>query len=177
MEQELFPWFFLEYHGSKIKTEIFNKWINLLNDRSQPEEVYHRFISDLPRFFFNHEFESEYAIISKLRLGADLTTDLVFGLDCRSLGFQYKLIELESPHDKAYTNDGRPSAKLNTAVQQILDWKSWIGENMDTVRRIFPKNYLISSNNPPSFQYQIIIGRRDQNDKYEKMHNSGQSEQ
>lgn len=67
------------------------------------------------------------------RLGAELIPDFLL---CRrdSTGFRWTMVELESPAKPALNQSGRPSAKLNEAIGQIRDWRSWLRDNIAYAR-------------------------------------------
>jgi hypothetical protein len=47
-----------------------------------------------------------------------------------STGFNWTLVELESPTSRPLTRAGTMSAKLNRAQTQIRDWRSWLRQNI-----------------------------------------------
>jgi hypothetical protein len=47
-----------------------------------------------------------------------------------SKGFNWTLIELESPTEPPLTKSGIPASKLNTAMTQVRDWRSWLRQNV-----------------------------------------------
>jgi hypothetical protein len=51
-----------------------------------------------------------------------------------SLGYNWTLVELESPQMPALIKTGRPSAKLTEALAQIRDWRRWLRENIAYAR-------------------------------------------
>lgn len=78
-----------------------------------------------------------------------------------SYGFQYELIELESPNDKAFTSKGTQTSALTEALQQIEDWKRWISNNLQKSKELFPsKSFHLT--NKPQIRYTLIIGRREE---------------
>jgi hypothetical protein len=42
----------LEVHRSPILSEIHDEWESLLDDQSNPEEIYHQYLIDFSGFFF-----------------------------------------------------------------------------------------------------------------------------
>ncbi|HEX8452276.1 MAG TPA: Shedu anti-phage system protein SduA domain-containing protein [Longimicrobium sp.] len=139
---------------------IRERWIAMLADETLKEEAYQKFLSQHAGFFFSHALAGTDQLVSaKVRLGSDFTTDFVVAKSERSLGVNYTLIEIESPHTSPYTAAGAPSARLNTAVQQILNWKRWMERNREEAKRLFPSKQFIRHDDP-NFSYMIVIGRR-----------------
>jgi hypothetical protein len=137
----------------------------MLEDENLREEAYQRFLTEHAGLFFSHPSAGDDQLISaKVRLGSDFTTDFVVAASVRSLGINYMLIEIESPHSSPYTAAGAPSARLNTAVQQILDWRRWIERNREEAKRLFPSKQFIRHDDP-NFSYMIVIGRRESGDE------------
>jgi hypothetical protein len=132
----------------------------MLNDETLAEEAYHRFMSENAGFFFSLPFAGEDQLVSsKIRLGSDYAVDFVIARSVRSYGVNYTLMEIESPHSPAYTAAGAPSARLNTAVQQVQNWQRWIERNREEAKRLFPSKQFIRLDDP-NFSYSIVIGRR-----------------
>lgn len=98
-------------------------------------------------------------VLSGLCLGSDHEVDFVMAHSERSMGFIYTLVEIETPHESAYTNSGDPRSRLIHAIQQTTDWKSWIQENPDQVRKLFPSKRL-SVTGLSHFRYMVVMGRR-----------------
>ncbi len=73
-------------------------------------------------------------VIPQKRLGSEFVPDFLIG-DRSSIGFQWHLVELESPRARMFTRDGVESAQLKKAQAQISDWRTWIADNLDYSRR------------------------------------------
>lgn len=153
------PWF--KVNESEIKEDIIESWEILLNDTTQKEESYQNYLSKHCGFFFpkNNDLR-EQVIVEKLKFGADYISDFVVCENQRSYGFQYTLIEIESPHTPPFTKDGKQSARLRDAIQQIHDWQHWIEGNIEEAKRIFPSKEFIVGN-ISNFKYIIVIGRKE----------------
>ncbi|WP_428239510.1 Shedu anti-phage system protein SduA domain-containing protein [Gynuella sp.] len=141
-----------------VLNQIIFKWENLINDTKSTEHDVHQFISDHASLFFDNP---DAPVVSRLKLGDDYITDLVVMRDNESYGFLYELIELESPNDKMFTSKGIQTSALTEALQQIEDWKRWIGDNLSKAKEIFPSK-AFHSTHKPQLKYTIIIGRRDE---------------
>jgi hypothetical protein len=71
------------------------------------------------------------------------------------------LVEIEAPSKPWQTKDGRPSAKLTQAIDQLHDWKSWFSDERNVLR--FKADYRIEEHTlytrAFSQQYTLIYGR------------------
>ncbi len=103
-------------------------------------------------------------VISSPRFGAEYVPDFVVG-EYSSLGMNWTLVELESPHRPLFTKRGDPAEYLNHAIRQVTDWRDWLITNRD---------YAIRSRNDQGLglvdidgraSAWIIIGRRDDEDE------------
>lgn len=75
------------------------------------------------------------------RLGGEYVPDFaVAHID--SIGIHWTLVELESPAARLATSSGEPAAKLRTAVQQVNDWRDWLGDNLGYARNRLSENGL-----------------------------------
>lgn len=98
---------------------------------SEPaEEECQRFLRDNPVLLS----PIAHAVIPKVRLGSDFTTDFVIQLDKRS----YILVELERPSHRLFTRDGNPTSELTHAQRQVEDWRQWVAENLHYARHSMP---------------------------------------
>lgn len=141
---------------SDLFKEIVADWEKLLQDKSKLEKDYHKFINDNPYFFFSGPQSGGYLVISKLKLG-DYETDFVVVKEGYSDGTVYELIEIQSPHTKLFNKNGVPSEQLNSALQQIRDWKRFLIDNKSVFRKNFPttSTRVISESR---LKFSIIIG-------------------
>lgn len=137
---------------------IVSSWNALLRKEKLHERYYHDFLARHAHIFFPMFLQS-LQVISKIRLGADLVTDLVLVRDEASLGLSYVLIEIEPPSATPFTKEGVASARLTRAIHQILDWKRWIEEHRSEARKIFP-SFLHYVNAKTLFHFCIVIGTR-----------------
>ncbi len=63
------------------------------------------------------------------RFGAELIPDLLL-CTRNSTGFQWVMVELESPTVRPMTQGGLPASKLNQALGQVRDWRAWLRGNI-----------------------------------------------
>ncbi|WP_194585814.1 Shedu anti-phage system protein SduA domain-containing protein [Vibrio anguillarum] len=137
---------------SSLREDVLKEWVALLDDKNCTEQSYLSFLRDHAGLFSRNMHLTQSVLISELELGSDYRTDFVLVGDERSCGCKYLLIEFESPHTPAYNKNGKPSARLTGALQQIRDWKKWMSDNQQECDRIFPSWDRF-------FEYMIIIGR------------------
>ena len=138
---------------------ILSKWKALLRKHKLHERYYHDFVARHAHVFFPMLWKS-LQVISKVRLGAELVTDLVQVRDEASLGLSYPLIEIEPPWAAPFTKEGVASARLTRTIHQILDWRRWLEEHKSEARRLFP-SLLHFADVRPLFLYCIVIGTRE----------------
>jgi hypothetical protein len=63
------------------------------------------------------------------RLGSEHIPDFLL-CTRNSLGFQWVMVEIESPTKHPLNGSGLPSLKLNEALGQVRDWRSWLRQNI-----------------------------------------------
>jgi hypothetical protein len=86
-------------------------------------------------------FGSQWAVnecIPKFQLGTDYVIDFVV-ITGQSFHYDIALVKLESPFDPPFTQEGRRNQRLNTALEEVNDWFSWIHENEDYFLRSLTK--------------------------------------
>ncbi|MEO1514082.1 MAG: Shedu anti-phage system protein SduA domain-containing protein [Bacteroidota bacterium] len=145
-----------------IVNEILYDWTVLLNDQKKKERYYHDFIKMNPFFLLTHD--DCYLSISKLKLGSDYETDFVNLYEGYSDGNIYELVEIESPHTKLFDKKGNLTAKFNSALQQIRDWRRWLIDNQSGFKRLLPttSTRVIRKSR---LKFKIVIGRREDNEE------------
>lgn len=159
----IYEWSRLEEKGKYILDGIEREWNQLLNTKEN-EEIYQLFISNYSGFFFGNITEC-YFTISKLRLGADYITDFIYSIDEHSNGLLYHFVEIETPHNPPFTKNGNPSSRLTNAIQQIMNWKNWIRNNRNEMRKLLPaSSHRVFRN--PNIKFSIIIGNRENSHKW-----------
>ena len=99
----------------------------------------------LQAFFEQHPFVLPLALLGGLhqyswvfpqpRLGNGIYIPDFVACDRDSLGFQWKLVELESPTASATNKDDSVSHACHHAVQQIRDYKRWLRDNLGFERQ------------------------------------------
>jgi hypothetical protein len=143
---------------TKLYKSIIAEWEAMLKNTDLKEQDYHAFLFKNPAIFLA-SYDS-YLTISKLKLGTDFETDFVIVKEGYSDGTKYELIEIESPHSKLFDSKGKPTAKFNSALQQIRDWKRHLINNKSFFKKTFPTSStrVISDS---KLHFKIIIGHRE----------------
>lgn len=152
--EELIPWSLLSYERRALLESIESKWESLLGDPHAVESDLHQFIAEHASLFFGQGT----VVISQFDLGSDYQVDFVIATDEASYGVSYNLVEIETPRTPPYTRSGNPSARLTHAIQQVLNWKTWLKRHRGHVRRFFPSEYH-GWEEFTNFSYSIFIGR------------------
>jgi hypothetical protein len=67
-------------------------------------------------------------VIPQKRLGAEFVPDFVIG-ERHTGGFEWILVELESPTASMFRKDGDPSRQFGHGLRQIIDWRAWLARN------------------------------------------------
>ncbi len=88
------------------------------------------------------------------RLGGELIPDFLLCTH-NSTGYEWVMVELESPTERPLTSPGRPARKLNQALGQIRDWRGWLRQNIAYAERQLGFDGLNAESRAV-----IIIGRR-----------------
>jgi hypothetical protein len=78
-----------------------------------------------------------------------------------SIGYEWYLVELESPRAQLFTRAGHPTVVLNRAINQIVSWRSWLTANRDYAARPRRDLGLGLTDMTPAPPGLILIGRRD----------------
>ncbi len=146
--------------NTPLHNEILDGWEILIANPNLKERDYHHYLFKNPAIFLA-PLES-YLVISKLKLGAEYETDFVVVKEGYSDGTEYELIEIESPHDKLFDSSGKLTAKFNSALQQIRDWKRLLSNDKSYFKKVFPTTTTRVANNS-KLTFKIIIGRRSNN--------------
>jgi hypothetical protein len=93
-----------------------------------------RFLATSPRILRSLlPSTSDAWLFDRPELGSEFIPDFLLAYR-NSLGYNWVLVELESPRQPPLTKRGRPGAKLNEALAQIRDWRTWLRENISYAR-------------------------------------------
>lgn len=159
--ENYFDW--THFPSTELYKQIVFDWERLLDNKSLKELDYHEFLQKTPAIFLT--FSDSYMAVSKLKLGSEYETDFVIVEEGYSAGTTYELIEIETPHTELFDKKGKPSAKLNAALQQIRDWRRFLINNKNEFKKIFPT---VSTKvvKDSKLRFKIIIGRRSDNQEH-----------
>ena len=122
---------------------------------------------DMQRFLQNHPLLLVQAlrgghgrwVIPQKRLGSEFVTDFMVAQKS-SIGFEWTPIELESTKARLFNKNGDISPGLNHGVRQIIDWRTWLTDNLSYARRPRTENGLGLVDIDPQAEAWLIIGRR-----------------
>lgn len=98
-------------------------------------------------------------VIPKPELGSQLVPDFLVA-EVSSIGIEWYGIELESPNALMFTRSGQASYRLTQSIQQIVEWREWLTENIAYARNQKPNGLGligIDANLPAT----ILMGKRD----------------
>jgi hypothetical protein len=111
--------------------EAIREFRALLDTQPGEEEVQRYLSEDRNKILLHPEAVN---ISPKVRLGAEYVPDFVIELPRK----RYVYVEIEQPKHQVITQNGRPSAKLTDATQQVEDWFRWTSDNIAYARSILP---------------------------------------
>jgi hypothetical protein len=152
---------FVEQHAVTLDHRLFPTVVNKLEklvDAGVPERKLQAHLEAYP-YLLSQQFSHCHHVFPKVRLGSQYEPDFLC-LDIPSSGDEWFGVELEPSRIKIVTKSGRKSAKLEHALQQVRDWRAWIGENLSYARNERTKNGLGLRNIQSRFAGYVIIGRR-----------------
>lgn len=122
--------------------QMLNGFRDLLDG---PEEPIHQYIGQNPSLLL----PTQVRAWSKLPLGAHIT-DFVL----RDASGDYLLVELEKASHELFSTKGKPRAALQHAIDQTVDWKRYLEDNLATAQRELALDRI--SSNPRTL---VVIGR------------------
>jgi len=129
-------------------------------ETAKVEEDMQRFLTENPLILAQHlgGANGRY-VIPKPKLGAQLVPDFLIA-EMSSIGIEWHGVELESPLTNPCTVSGQASAHLTHAIQQILDWRTWLQSNLGYARNPKVDKGLGLIGITPDLPATILIGRR-----------------
>jgi Domain of unknown function (DUF4263) len=98
-------------------------------------------------------------LVPQLRFGDKYVADFVVG-GLTSAGLSWTFVELESPTAPLSIKDGQPAGQLRKGLQQITDWREWVGNNLQTARNERALGGLGLFEVRPRARGLVIVGRR-----------------
>jgi len=162
------------YHHDRVKKELEQYlvlWDEITADHimalrqalkeAKVEEDLQNFLTENSIFLVQHlgGGHGRY-VIPKPRLGAELIPDFLIA-EMSSIGIEWYGVELKSPFAEMFTSSGQPSHLVTQAIQQVMEWRTWLESNLPYARNPKPEDGLglvgITSDLPAT----ILMGRRD----------------
>lgn len=113
-----------------LNESLLREYRALLDSAPEREQQLHDFLIQNPVFLDPLAVE----IRNKHALGDDFKTDFVI----RRFNDEYLLVEIEKSVDQLFTEEGHLTAKVTHAVGQVLDFQTWIAENIAYARTKLP---------------------------------------
>ena len=153
---------FIENHSVKMNHSGFMDAVNELEhliEANASENELQKHLEAHP-YILSQQFSHCHHVFPKVALGIQYETDFMC-LDIPSSGKEWIGIELESTQKKVITKQGRKTADLEHAIQQIRDWRSWITDNLSYARQSREQNGLGLIDIAPRFFGHVVIGRRE----------------
>lgn len=114
----------------KLQQMKRSEQLRTLLDNTRVEREVHRFLEENPDLLggiFNRTGNMEY-VVSKPDLGNEFQADFVT-LQPFSGGWDIDLVELEPPDEPMFNADGTFAKRLNQAMRQIDDWRSFLKDS------------------------------------------------
>jgi hypothetical protein len=126
---------------------------------AERERILQRYLQEHPLLLIQHMGGGHGRwVIPQKRLGAEFVPDFVIG-ERHTGGFEWLLVELESPTASMFRKDGEPSAELWHALRQITDWRAWLERNRDYATRPRADAGLGLTDISPNSRGLVLIGR------------------
>jgi len=113
----------------KLSRSVLDAFAQLIADEL-PEERYQQFLAAHPVLMDPLAAEA----VSKQRLGLELATDFAL----RSHDGRWTLVEIERPQDAIFTGKDDFRERFTHAFGQVLDFGSWVDENVAYAQRHMP---------------------------------------
>ena len=136
------------YQKARARDELDDRWV--MWDLVAPDacDAFERLLEKVPTEAAAQQFLEEHPEFlvqtlggghgrfqkSQVRLGSEYVADFLVAEE-HSMGVEWYLVELESPTMTMARADGEFRAELNHAINQIRDWRAWLGHNVDYAQR------------------------------------------
>jgi len=132
---------------------------DLVLGSAQDEAPIQRFLQEHPGFVVQplRGGHGRWAV-PLLRLGAEFVPDFVLA-ENSSIGFEWTLVELESPRARFFNRRGDPTQTVVHGIRQVSDWRAWLVNNVDYARRPRHQNGLGLVDIRPDCAGWVILGR------------------
>jgi hypothetical protein len=168
----------LNREGRSLIESFITEWTSLIDNAQTREIDCLGFIRENTGLLLFEPPETTI-VLSEVALGSDYVIDFVRVTEGFSAGTKYELIEFESPNSRMYNKNGKTSARLNGAIDQVHEWRRWIREHRSQAEKIFP-SACWGCGSEPLFSYSIVMSRREEsvtvrNKNWSKLHDCGVS--
>jgi len=128
-------------------------------NRAVDERPIQAFLEEHPAILVQLLHASARFVLPRHRLGAEFVPDFVIG-EHHSDGYDWLLVELESPRLPFFTNAGDPRASLSHAIRQIQDWRAWLQRNQNYASRLRRESGLGLTDITANVPGIVLMGRR-----------------
>ena len=144
----------------KVPKATYEEFLELLNTATKEHEI-QKYLEAHPEILVQVVGGGHGRwVLPQKKLGAEYATDFIVG-ERHSFGYEWLLVELESPKAKMFNKNGDPSSTLNHAIRQIQDWRVWLKDNYDYATRKKSQNGLELPNIDQNTPGLILMGREE----------------
>lgn len=141
---------------------------NKLEDNSLNENHIQRFLEENSElistpFLLNHQLHFN-VLISKFKISDGLISDFAY-LTKSSDFWNLVLVEIEDPKKRIFTSNNEQinfHSDFNHAMDQIFEWKGYIEQNSEEIKRRIDPLRVPLNYNPIRFKYVLIYGRNNE---------------
>jgi len=152
-----------ELEENLVEAKLSPKDISILRDtveRSDDERPIQQLIEERPQLLTTLIGGKWRYCIPQKRLGGEFVPDFVIG-SVDSLGVHWTLVELETPASGIYIQRGdRFDSSTHKGLSQILDWRTWLANNLSYAKRRRSENGLGLFDIRPKPPALVLVGRR-----------------
>jgi hypothetical protein len=114
----------------KVPTaSLVEEFVRILNDARDEKPIQHFLVKNSVILRTLFPPSRSFWVFDRLKFGNQYVPDFLLCTQL-STGFNWSLIELESPLKMALNSRGRMSSALTEAVGQINDWRIWLRRNI-----------------------------------------------
>jgi len=151
------PEFFVEREDVLPQKRI--EFVKLIG-KGAGERATQKFLQDNPVILTGMLHGGELTwVVPQKRFGDKYILDFILG-EYNSLGYHWYPVELKSPAAPLFKASGDLSNDLSHAIRQIVDWRSWLNNNLEYARKSRVNGGLDLTMIQPAPPGIIFIGRR-----------------
>ncbi len=141
-----------------LSVDVITAFQECVNDAADEQPV-QAFLETHPGLLVQLLHAAPRFVLPRHRLGAEFVPDFIIG-EHSSDGYNWLVVELESPRLSFFTNAGDPRAQLTHAIRQIQDWRTWLHRNQNYASRIRTESGLGLTDITANVPGIILMGRR-----------------